>query len=297
MSWDDLRYFLELARSARLTTAGRRLGVEHTTVARRVQALEAAAGQPLFFRASNGYELTDAGRKLLPTAEAMEQAYAGLGQTLPSDASRLSGLVRIGCSEAYGTMILPRHLAALSDRYPGITIDLLALPRAIHLPRQEADIVITSDPPEQGPYTIVKLADYDLRLYASPAYLAKHPTILTQDQLRSQVFVNYIEDLAVAKNLPFPTTLTEKPHCALRSTSSLAQRTAAEAGLGIAVLPSFLVGPDSCLRVVLGDTIRLQRTYWMTTPLGLRGVTRVRTTWDFLRQMAKTEVARLAGER
>jgi hypothetical protein len=75
--WDDLRCFLELARSARLTIAGRRLGVEHTTVARRLRALEAAAGQPLFLRASTGYELADGGRKLLPTAEAMEQAYAG----------------------------------------------------------------------------------------------------------------------------------------------------------------------------------------------------------------------------
>lgn len=296
MSWDDLRYFLELARSARLTTAGRRLGVEHTTVARRVQALEAAAGQPLFLRTGTGYELTETGRRVLPTAEAMEVAYAGLKHTLPSDANGLSGLVRIGCSEAYGTMILPRHLAALSDRYPGLSIDLLALPRAIHLPRQEADIVITIDPPERGPYTIVKLADYVLRLYASEAYLAKGPAILTQDQLRSQVFVNYIEDLAVAKNLPFPTTLTDEPHYALRSTSSLAQRTAAEAGLGIAVLPSFLVGSDSCLRVVLRETVRLERTYWMTTPLDLRGVPRVRATWDFLREMAKTEAARLTSE-
>src|SRR3546814_14538721 len=104
---DTLFPYTTLFRS--LTAAARRLSVEHTTVSRRVQACEASAGAPLFTRSASGYALTEAGRKLLPRAEAMEQAFAGIERSLAGESREPSGLVRIGCSEAYGTTILPRH--------------------------------------------------------------------------------------------------------------------------------------------------------------------------------------------
>src|SRR3546814_2570131 len=130
---DTLFPYTTLFRS--LTAAARRLSVEHTTVSRRVQACEASAGAPLFTRSASGYALTEAGRKLLPRAEAMEQAFAGIERSLAGESREPSGLVRIGCSEAYGTTILPRHLVDLASTYPNLSVDLLALPRVIKLPR------------------------------------------------------------------------------------------------------------------------------------------------------------------
>ena len=144
MDWDNLRYFLEVARAGRLTTAARRLAVDHTTVSRRLQALEKSIGLQLFLREPGGYKLTEAGRNLLPRVEAMESASVAIEHSLPSMGDGLSGQVRIGATEGYGTVMLAGQLTGLSRRYPHLNIDLLALPRAVRLSRHEADIVITA---------------------------------------------------------------------------------------------------------------------------------------------------------
>src|SRR3546814_10940895 len=115
-----------------------------------------------------------------------------------------SGLVRIGCSEAYGTTILPRHLVDLASTYPNLSVDLLALPRVIQLPRNEADIVITTDPLERGPYVSVKLADYVLRLYASKSYLPNPASLTMKDHLNGTRSISSVEDLTIQQHLPAP---------------------------------------------------------------------------------------------
>ncbi|HEX7854754.1 MAG TPA: LysR family transcriptional regulator [Sphingobium sp.] len=293
--WDDFRFFLELARAGRLTTAARRLHVEHTTVSRRLQSLEAQLGLPLFVRSSAGYELTEAGRKLMQGAEAMEEAFLRSEGFFPGGADQMAGLVRIGCNEAYGTTILPRQMVSLMTANAGIEVDILAVPRAIQLPRQEADIVITIDRPERGPYKVVKLADYRLGLYASDEYLGIHGPISDRDDLSKHCFINYIEDLALAKSVPSPRAIVGMAKTPMRSTSILAQRTAAEAGAGIAILPYFLVDEKSTLRRVLPDQISVTRTYWMLRPIELKAAARVRLVWEHLRKAAAADMPLLQG--
>ena len=124
MDWDNLRYFLELARTGTLAGAARRLGVEHTTVSRRIQALEKQMGAALFAREAGGHRLTEAGRVLLPAVEAMESAVLGVEQAAPAAHEGPSGLVRVGATEGFGTLILAPHLARLTQKHPHLTIDL-----------------------------------------------------------------------------------------------------------------------------------------------------------------------------
>jgi len=295
MRWDDLRFFLELARSGRLMIAARRLGVEHTTVSRRIQALEVEAGVALFNRTSTGYELTEAGEALLPSARAMEEAYMQSERFFPHSYGSMEGLVRIGCNEGYGTTILPKHVSSLVEQYPDLAVELIAVPRAIQLPRQEADIAITIDRPARGPYKITRLADYRLGLFASDAYLNSHPPIRTQADLRGHRFISYIEALVLAKNVPTPDTVTMPGAQSLRSTSILAQRAAAEAGAGIAILPCYLVTSASPLRPILPKDVSFIRTYWMISQVDLFNLARVRTTWQHLRNAAEEERDLLVG--
>jgi DNA-binding transcriptional LysR family regulator len=294
MKWDDLRFFLEVARTGNLTGAARRLTVEHSTVSRRMQSMEADAGTPLFIRGPSGFKLTEAGQKLLPRAVAMEQAFAGIERSLSNNQREVSGLIRIGSSEAYGTAILPEHLTQLTYAHPQLNVQLLALPKIFQLPRNEVDIVISIDRPERGPYLTVKLADYVLRLYASEEYLARASRISSLDDLQSHRFVSYVDDFAIAKDLPAAQPLLGPGYIPIKSTSILAQRSAAVAGAGIAILPSYLVTQDVPLQAVLGETVRFQRTYWMAMPLELKGSKRVRLVWQFLRQAALAERVRLA---
>ena len=136
VDWDHLRFFLVLARAKTLTNTARLMGVEHSTVARRIQALEQTLGMQLFKREATGYELTAEGKTLVPRVEHMEQSFLQIEKPNP-----LQGRVRIGAPEGFGTAYLTRLLAEFSQHYPLISIDLIPVPKTIRLSHREADIV------------------------------------------------------------------------------------------------------------------------------------------------------------
>jgi DNA-binding transcriptional LysR family regulator len=284
MDWDNLRYFLELARSGTLMSAARRLEVDHTTVARRIQALEKEVGAPLFSRESGGHRLTEAGRRLQPQVEAMESAFRTVERAAPASQEGLSGLVRIGATEGFGTVVLAPQLALFAQQHPKLVIDLLAMPRLVHLSRREADIVISLERPARGPVVVTKLSDYVLRLYASKQYLAKHDPIRSREDLRGHTFISYVDDLLFSKELQYLDELYKPDSFALRSTSILAQHQATAAGAGIAVLPAFIAEPDKSLRRVLPDEANFTRSFWMSVPAETRHLARMKAVWDFLRE-------------
>src|SRR5690554_2463837 len=295
MDWDNLRFFLELSRAGRLTAAARRLGVDHTTVSRRLQALEKSLGVALFIRDTNGYTLTEAGRSLLPQVELMEGASVRIEQALPSPGDSLSGQVRIGATEGYGTMLVAGQLSELSQRHPDLNLDLLALPRAVRLSRHEADIVITLERPERGPFIITKLSDYVLRLYAGKDYLEAHGPINSRSDLEKHRFVSYVDDLVFSKDLLFLDEIAGSGAVGVRSTSVLAQQEAIAAGAGLGILPAFTADQDPRLSLIMPTQIRFIRTFWMLMPIELKDIARMRVTWDFLREQAERERGRLMG--
>jgi molybdate transport repressor ModE-like protein len=294
MDWDNLRYFLELARSGTLAAAARRAGVEHTTVARRIQALEKQMGAALFARDAGGHRLTEAGRQLLPAVEAMEAAVLGAERAAPAQAGAgPSGLVRVGATEGFGTLILASHLARLTQKHPQLTIDLLALPRNVHLSRREADIVITLERPKRGAVIVTKLADYTLHLYGQREYLARRPLVATREDLRHHAFVSYVDDLLFTKELQFIDQLYPPERFALRSTSVTAQYEAVRAGAGLAVLPAFLADRDPLLARVLPQEARFTRTFWMSMAAEAKHQARMQAVWGFLKEVGQGEGARL----
>ena len=295
MDWDNLRFFLELSRAGRLTTAARRLGVDHTTVSRRLQALEKSLGVALFLRDTSGYTLTEAGRSLLPQVELMEGASVRIEQALPSPGDSLSGQVRIGATEGYGTMLVAGQLSELSHRHPHLHLDLLALPRAVRLSRHEADIVITLERPERGPFINTKLTDYVLRLYAGKDYLQQHGPINSRSDLEKHRFVSYVDDLVFSKDLLLLDEIAGSGAVGVRSTSVLAQQEAIAAGAGLGILPAFTADQDSRLSLIMPAQIRFIRTFWMLMPIELKDIARMRVTWDFLREQAERERGRLMG--
>ena len=286
MDWDNLRFFLELARSGTLVGAARRLAVDHTTVARRIQALEKQVGTALFSREADGHRLTEAGRRLQPQVESMESAFLAVESAAPGSQEGLSGLVRIGATEGFGTVVLAPKLALFAQAHPKLVIDLLAMPRLVHLSRREADIVISLERPARGPVVVTKLTDYVLHLYASKDYLARRGAIRTREDLRGHTFISYVDDLLFSKELQYLDELYKPDSFALRSTSILAQHQAALAGAGIAVLPAFIAGRDKSLRRLLPAEASFTRTFWMSVPAETRHLARMQATWNFLRETA-----------
>jgi DNA-binding transcriptional LysR family regulator len=219
----------------------------------------------------------------------MERAYHQVELNAGESSPVSTGLVRIGCTEGYGSTILPRHLAKFQQVRPGIQIDLLVLPRAIQLPRNEADLVITIDRPARGAYMIVKLSDYGLGLYGSRGYLDQASSIGSVSDLRSHPIIGYVDYFSVAKDLPFLNTPHGKLGRGMNSTSLLAQREAVIEGAGLAILPHYLVRDRADICQVLPDDINFTRTYWLISPTELRDSIRVKAVSEFLRKAAADE--------
>ena len=293
MDWDNLRFFLELARAGTLVGAARRLGVDHTTVARRIQGLEKQVDAALFAREALGHRLTEAGRALLPRVEAMEAAFLAVQSAAPGVGPGLHGVVRIGTTEGFGNLVLAAPLARFAQGHPGLVVDLLALPRLVHLSRREADIVISLERPARGAVLVVKLAEYLLQLYGARQYLEARAPIRSASDLAGHSFVSYVDDLLFTKELQILDELHRPAHFSLRSTSVLAQYEAVRAGAGLAVLPAFVAAQDAQLQPVLPDSARFVRTFWMSMPEENKHVARMQATWAFLRSAVAGQQALL----
>jgi DNA-binding transcriptional LysR family regulator len=224
----------------------------------------------------------------------MESAFSAIERERSDQQGQLSGQVRIGATEGYGQIVLADHLSELTRQHPNLSIDLLAVPRTVQLSRREADIVITLERPERGPYIVTRLTDYVLRLYAAPSYLANHPPISEREQLRQHRFVSYIDDLLYSRELQYLSEIGKPQHVALRSTSILAQQQAAASGAGIAILPAFAAEQDARL-IRVPVPVEFKRTFWMLMPIELKDIARMKTTWNFLREMAESRQDQLMG--
>ncbi|MES2149968.1 MAG: LysR family transcriptional regulator [Pseudomonadota bacterium] len=287
--WTDLRYFLELARAGTLSGASRRLEVEHTTVARRIDRLEVQLGTTLFDRSREGYELTEMGQTLLPHAEVMESAALAAQDQLSGNQIEVRGVVRLGVPEVLGVRVVTPLLAQFLQLHPDLSVDLLVQPRFANLANREADLGITLDAPSTGRYMVTRLASFRLYLYGSPAYLARHPPIERKADLVNHDFVDYVQDRLASTELNFLSELGFSPRRRLCCTGMMAQAEAAANGLGLIMAPPYVVPDDGRLVQVLPGEVFAERAYWLVAPVDLYRLPRVRAVWNVLREYADAQ--------
>lgn len=279
--WSDYQAFLAIARAGQLARAGHALGVDATTMGRRLRRLEARLGATLFEQTREGQELTEAGEALLARVEAMAQAASGIVEG-GSGAAELSGTLRVSVPEGFGGWFLPRHIAAFTAAHPRLTLDLVANSGLLSLSKREADVAVSLSRPRAGPVIARKLSDYTLRLYASPAYLAEagtpaRPVDLAQDHR----LIGYIPDLLYDPVLRYLDEIYPGLTASLRSSSINAQHHLIAAGAGLGVLPCFIGDADPGLVPVLPDK-RIVRSFWLVTHKDTHNLARVRAGRDWL---------------
>lgn len=290
MNWDDLRFFLELARLKRLNQAGRKLGVDHTTVSRRIELLEAALGCRLFESTTDGYTLTEAGERLLTHAESVESNVVLMREEAQGNGLRVSGTVRIGTPEGFGTAFLAPRLGRLFAEHPDLRVELLTLPRFPSLAAREADIIVTLDPPQQGRYIVSRLTDYSYGLFASKSYLRHHGPIRAKAQVSDNELIGYIDELLLSPQLHYLDDLLPQHQVRFSSSGMLAQVAAIRAGLGLGVLANYLAIGSGLVPVLPKEAV-WKRTFWLATHADSYRLRRVRAIWDFMRRIVEGESA------
>ena len=297
LNWDDLKFFLEVARTRKASSAAKRLAVDYTTVSRRINALEASLGTLLFEKSRNsGFILTAEGQRLLGYAESIESTLHLACEQVSGSGVALSGHVRMGCTEGFGTFFITPQLTRFLESYPAISVDILPLPHFISLSKREADIVIALERPDHGPYVCCKLCDYNLRLYATQEYLDRHPPIRRSADLTEHQFISYVDDLAFSSELLYLSNLLPGASANLRSTSVIAQYVAALQGRGLAILPCFLAAQDPRLLPVLENEVNVTRHFWMYCREDLRKLKRITLLWDYIRRVTEQNQAFLLGD-
>ena len=262
MDWDLLRIFLAVARSGQVLGAARKLGLNHATVSRRLDALEAATNARLFIRTPSGSILTEAGEMLLPIAERMESEALAAGESLRLAAAEISGRVRIGAPDGLGNLFLASDLATLVQRHPNLEIELVPLPRSFSLSRREADIAIGLEHPAQGRLISAKLTDYSLGVYAARAYLERAGTPQTLEEFAEHRVVTGVEEFTYSPALDYGATLADKSGSLFRCVSVIGQLEAIRSGVGIGVMHDFAVARYPELVRILPETGFL-RSYWL----------------------------------
>jgi len=284
--WDDIRYFLETARAGRMSRAAKRLGVSHTTVARRLARLEQRLNARLLDPDTDGYVPTEEGAALLPLAEDMAALAGTILDRLqcPGD---LSGRVRIGAPDGFGNAVLSRLLPDLAGAEPSLEIELVPVPASHKLWNRDVDIAISLERPKSGRLVMQKLIDYDLRLYASPALLARIGTPSGRDDLPRYPFIGYIDELLYTAELDFNRLVHSGARTVYKAATVQAQLDAVAGGAGLGVLPCFMTR-GAGLVPMLPDQIGFTRAYWMLYSEDDREISRIRRVAAFIREAVQS---------
>lgn len=283
ISPDDLSYFLQVARSQRLTTAGQVLGVNHTTVGRRIARLEGQLGRRLFDRRSTGWTLTAVGEKLMFHAETIEDALAAASTVVENSGSSLSGSVRIVAPDGFGAYLLTPALGPMRQRHPELTIEIMTASQKSSFTEREFDVAVVLVEPSRNAVWAEPLLDYTLRLYASRDYVAENPPINAVEDLRKHPLIFYVDEVLDIDPLRIMKEILPGYTAKIQTNNITGHLRATVAGLGIAPLPSYIGDQSDELVRVLPDLVGVERRYWIVVPRGLERLQRVREVVALLR--------------
>lgn len=292
LEWGDLRIILAVCRAGSLVGAAKLLGKDHSTLFRKLNRIESDAGVRFFERLASGYAMTDAGETALRFGERIESEFHSLGRAIEGGDDRLEGNVRVTAPDGICTVHLPPILAKFHALHPHVAVELVEGTAAFDLSRREADIAIraTRQPPDDSLGR--KVSEFRFGAYATPAYLNSAGARALVDH--DWVMVAGIEEWLVPKLWKHRQQALER--AVMRTNSITAAQRAAEAGMGVTLLPCYR-GDASTVLVRASPTFdHLDMQLWIVTHPVLRHTARVRVLMAFLQNALEPLAALFAGE-
>jgi DNA-binding transcriptional LysR family regulator len=289
LDWNDWRYFLRAAQAGTLAGAARAMGVDHSTVGRRLSALERVLGAPLVIRAPDGLHLTPLGTSLVPLAEEVERAVlAAYGQ-----ASHRQTRVRLAMPTGF-TRLFSANLERLRLAHPRLIMELVTGAKPVDLKRGEADLAIRTGPVVDEDLIVRPLGESGWSLYAAPAYLARRPAPIDLNDLSGHDLIGFDPTLSAVPAALWIEQRTRGATVVLRSREMSDMQAAALSGAGLAVLPC--VGADEETGLVrLTARVLATRNVSLVYPREARLSPTVQAVIRFVLDVMRENAARIAG--
>jgi len=251
---------------------------------------ENEVGTRLFDRSPQGVTLTNEGMELLVHAERIEHEAQTILARVGGQEALLSGVVRVAAPEAVGSFLVTPAIGEFRMEHPKIIIELVPGTRQVSLSRHDVDIVITNQQPRRGRMFVSRLAELNLGLYGSKAYLERRGLPQTTADLRGNDFVGLIDDNAQNEDAAALGQFLDQPHWTFRSSSMIFIQNAVSAGIGLGLLHGFAARRDPELVQVLPDLVSPRQTYWTLVHADLRRVPRIRAVIRFLHQIVRAKL-------
>jgi DNA-binding transcriptional LysR family regulator len=297
--WNELRLVLAVARAGGLIGAARTLKIDHSTAFRRLQAIEARLGQPLFERLpGGGYEPTAVGERMAAAAERMEDEALALARDIVGRDPRLTGRLKVTSSETLAYRLLTPHLAAFRRAHPGIVVELTIDNRVLSLTRREADVALRPMRPKEGDLWGRKLADVAWTVYGTKDYLEAHGAPTTPADLKAHALIGWEESASEITAAAWLAAQVPASAVVYRTSSLVNQLAVAQAGIGLAVLPCYLGDPEPGLvRALPVPVPELARELWIVTHADLKRTARVRAFFEVVGDGLAAERALFEGRR
>lgn len=259
---DDLLVLLAVSRSAKFTTAAQALGLNHTTVSRRIAALEKALGGRVLSRSAGGWELTDLGAEAVLVAEQVESALRALEQTGRTP-DPITGVVRMTATDGFSAYIAAPAVARLRGAHPGLSVEIITVTRRALQQRSGLDIEVVVGEPQVHRAEAFKLGEYVLGMYASRSYLAENGTPGTVEELTEHPLVYFVDSMLQVDDLDAPRRLVPAMRDGVSSTNVFVHVEATRAGAGIGFLPCFMGDLHEDLVRLLPGSFSERLPYWM----------------------------------
>lgn len=293
MNWDDLRFVLALSKEGSLARAAKALGVDHTTVGRRIEAVEANLGLRLFTRTTTGYVPTSEAERLLPDIKHVEEAVLALERGAHAQQDSPGGTVRVTSGETFGICYLAPRLASFAREHPGLTVELVTGGAILDLARREADVAVRLFRSHHESLVVRRVAEMAHALYASESYLGRRP-VSSPDDLRDHAILTTTPGPGVVEAAWVERiTFGAQPTFVTNMTVALVE--AARSGTGIAVLPRYLGDREPTLRrIPMPD--EPTEPIWITVHRDLKQTRRVRVVLDYLNDCLKRDRGLLKGD-
>jgi DNA-binding transcriptional LysR family regulator len=280
--WNDLKYFLAVARHHSTIAAGKALRISQSTVHRRLAELERATGRQLVTRHTTGYRLTEFGQELLPYAERIAVAIDDFERRITNTAGDLTGVIRVTCPEP---IVYRMTQSGLIDRFhaghPNLRVEFVTSDRYLDLSKGEADVAFRSGDTDDE-LVGRKIADSLWAVYASRSYIERHGRPERVEDLDRHLIVAF--DESMAKHRAAVWLRTVAPHATLsaRNNSVLGLVYAVKSGIGIGPLPTAIGDDDPDLVRVLGPIQELSRIWRLLTHPDIRRTPRIAAFFDFI---------------
>ncbi|MFD5213667.1 LysR family transcriptional regulator [Microbacterium sp. NPDC058345] len=259
---DDLLVLLAVARAGRFTTAGEALGLNHTTVSRRIAALETALGGRVLARSAGGWELTDLGRRAVRAAEDVEGAMASIRED-DAEADQIAGVVRISATDGFSAFVVAPAVADLRRRHPRLSVEIVNVTRRALQHRSGLDMEVVVGEPQVHRAEAIRLGDYTLGMYAARGYLDEFGAPGSIAELREHPLVYFVDSMLQVDDLDAPRRLVPEMRDSLSSTNVFVHVEATRAGAGIGFLPCFLADGHPDLVRLLPEQFAERLPYWL----------------------------------